>query len=71
MANDAQLGGPVRAPDTFGGWASTHVIVCVVPGVEVGRLPDGRLGLIAGNGMCGMVAAETEAALLMNGGYGT
>ena len=42
------LGGTdwVRAPDVVGGWASTHVIVRVVPGVEPGGAEDGRLSLI-------------------------
>jgi thermitase len=49
---------PQRAPDVFGGWASTHVIVRAVPDVEPGTLPDGRLSFLTQ-----APPGETERAL--------
>lgn len=37
--------GPVDQPDVMGGYASTHVVVKVAPGVEPAQLADGRTTL--------------------------
>ena len=60
VAGGAQFREPVRAPDVFGGWASTHVIVRVMPGVTAGRLADGRLSLL---GRAGAHDAAVEDAI--------
>ena len=41
-----RVAAPVWGPDVFGGYASTHIIVQLEPGIEPGRLGDGRLTLL-------------------------
>jgi len=64
VAGGGQFREPVRAPDVFGGWASTHVIVRVIPGVTAGRLPDGRLSLLGGAGARDAAVEDAIADLL-------
>ncbi|MCZ6542035.1 MAG: S8 family serine peptidase [Planctomycetota bacterium] len=41
-----RIAAPVWGPDVYGGYASTHIIVQLEPGIEPGRLGDGRLTLL-------------------------
>ncbi len=54
---------PVRAPDVFGGWASNHVIVRVVPGVHPVRRADGQVTLAPEGKQVGPASAELADVL--------
>jgi len=54
---------PVRAPDVFGGWASDHIIVRLMPGVLPGTLPDGRMSFVADEQTRGTDAESVETAI--------